>query len=882
MNETKNGPTPEGKVSRSRGGPQPVEVGRQKEIRRESQVCHIRRSNDKTGSRCYGTGFLVGPDSILTNWHVYQMFKKCKEEVEVVFDFKRGVDGYSIRNPIISELHASPLLASSKYGRDEFEGQKNCEEPGLNELDYAVLRLDREMGCCSGRGWNCIPEVEPPNWRGEIVKILQHPSGEILCCAEGKILCQNKKGSRVFYDVDTEAGSSGAPCYDLDWELLALHQGEQSDFSNRGIPIHLISKDLVRQGKWELLRSEEKQPKSKRSICHERGRQEQLSAVFFWLILSTIIAAFLMLAGYGLNSLRKTEAVTEPSSMGQKLAQELPWEIARNSAVSVRELTGANPLVEAKQVLALRHGLSSPEQVDAALQAEVAWQKTNRKNEWRFYLAMEDFENRDFSAAAKSARKAADFFEAQERKLAVELGEVAASRNSLIKKRERNHVWLRASMLLEAGALTAHFKHAKAVKVYRELLDLIDKKTEPKRWITIAFALANSSMECKDYLRSLELHEEVLRISEREFGKEIFPTISVRHNLTKNLIHLGKYSVAEKGLGETLKQLERQYGLHAPVTLRAKTVRGAIYYGRKEYSKAKDFYEKHQVNLETATEENSPSVLLCKEALGVVLVALGSSNFERAYQILKEVEKERLSKLGPNNPETLGVQFFLGWYYSSIRNFEAAEQILRSVVIGRGLLFGEDHVDFQLARCELGRVYLAWGKMAEAEKLVPDAFKVIRKVLGSDHQFSLTAEEASAALDIKRGDFGQGISKFERLLKVETDRNGVNQVALKLMVNLGGGYVNDQQYEKGRVVLREVISVSRDRKDIGRYGEVYLHALNNLATCYEEKPQPDYRLARELYEEALAGFVESRGTSSWEAERVRLGLLSLEEKEKKE
>ena len=111
-----------------------VESSRIQQIRRENQTCRIFFDDPEEGKQANGTGFLIGPDSILTNYHVFSAIKKQPNKVDIVFDFKFGRDDYSIKDPHVVKLRSDPKIASSPFEDDR-------GTPGENELDYAVLAL---------------------------------------------------------------------------------------------------------------------------------------------------------------------------------------------------------------------------------------------------------------------------------------------------------------------------------------------------------------------------------------------------------------------------------------------------------------------------------------------------------------------------------------------------------------------------------------------------------------------------------------------------------------------------------------------------------------------------------------------------------------------
>jgi hypothetical protein len=110
------------------------------------------------------------------------------------------------------------------------------------------------------RGVIAAPASEPMLRVGMPLLILQHPKKSKKTYPEGPdlhplrfafdvVLAVNENRSRVRYSVITEPGSSGSPCFDPDWNLVALHHaGDPRDVEpaeyNEGIPIDTIRESL--------------------------------------------------------------------------------------------------------------------------------------------------------------------------------------------------------------------------------------------------------------------------------------------------------------------------------------------------------------------------------------------------------------------------------------------------------------------------------------------------------------------------------------------------------------------------------------------------------------------------------------------------------------
>jgi hypothetical protein len=233
----------------------------------ERQVCRIRMP--VPGGIGFGTGFLVGPAAVLTNYHVIEPIldkQTTPEQVDVELDYK--VIGSTPHPGRVVKLAADWLIDSSPYAASDSE-VTSADLPTGEELDYALLRLAEPVGQQS-IGKIDDPKAEPRGWIdltkaaandpdiGAPVLIVQHPKGDPLALAmEMKgVLSINKNSTRIRYATNTEPGSSGSPVFDIDWNLIALHHFGDADYSefhapeyNQGVVIRRIAELLEKREK---------------------------------------------------------------------------------------------------------------------------------------------------------------------------------------------------------------------------------------------------------------------------------------------------------------------------------------------------------------------------------------------------------------------------------------------------------------------------------------------------------------------------------------------------------------------------------------------------------------------------------------------------------
>jgi hypothetical protein len=220
-------------------------------------VCLIQRKRSANA-----TGFLVGPDLMLTSAHALLGTSTVfadPDDVTIVFDhFKWKVktrteakgDSCKLRyipfsKPAQPDVVASSIKVSSRCKR-RFDD---------NDLDYILVRLDRPMGLTflpyshRIRGWNDCSRADAP--AAQRVFVVQHPLGEILQFAEGYIPAKHidKDFPDLFhYKTITLNGSSGAPIYDEKRRVVGIHIGERSQNEQLGVSFQAIFQDLEREG----------------------------------------------------------------------------------------------------------------------------------------------------------------------------------------------------------------------------------------------------------------------------------------------------------------------------------------------------------------------------------------------------------------------------------------------------------------------------------------------------------------------------------------------------------------------------------------------------------------------------------------------------------
>lgn len=203
----------------------------------------------RRGGAAVGTGFLVGPDLLLTAEHVVRgdgatLPGDCAG-LEAVFDFsdpRRTVAETGIPVPIASVLRYSPAAA------DELPYGVRIDEPGPR-LDYALLRLARRVGeerrrDGTVRGFYPIDELQADLRRISLTFVYHFPLGTFLKrgWTTGP-LTLSPDGNRLRYSTNTQGGSSGGLVISPDGRPVAMHH-YGTERVNQGVPIWCIARAI--------------------------------------------------------------------------------------------------------------------------------------------------------------------------------------------------------------------------------------------------------------------------------------------------------------------------------------------------------------------------------------------------------------------------------------------------------------------------------------------------------------------------------------------------------------------------------------------------------------------------------------------------------------
>ncbi len=170
--------------------------------------CIARVEVDIDGVTDSGTGFLISPRLFLTNQHVI-LDRAHANAATITFDYELDRNN-ARRVPTVLRLDPEAFDLYS----DELD------------LDFALIALGEKIsgpGDPSEFGYSPLSKSRDRHQKGMNANIIQHPGGALKKVAVRNNIVTNRTAKYLLYRTDTLKGSSGAPVFNDDWDVVALH-----------------------------------------------------------------------------------------------------------------------------------------------------------------------------------------------------------------------------------------------------------------------------------------------------------------------------------------------------------------------------------------------------------------------------------------------------------------------------------------------------------------------------------------------------------------------------------------------------------------------------------------------------------------------------------
>jgi endonuclease G len=185
----------------------------------------IRYFDRREGKEAFATGFLISESLLMTNHHVFPVqtlaeFEAFAKDARIEFNYEYDLDGH----------RAAPVLFDLEPGRFLHTSQT---------LDMALIAVHPTdvtgKHLVKRQGYLVLNGTLGKAGLGDFASIIQHPGGKEKQIAIRKNEIINiDLPDALIYVSDTAQGSSGAPVFNDQWQVIALHSAGVAKKNTRG------------------------------------------------------------------------------------------------------------------------------------------------------------------------------------------------------------------------------------------------------------------------------------------------------------------------------------------------------------------------------------------------------------------------------------------------------------------------------------------------------------------------------------------------------------------------------------------------------------------------------------------------------------------------
>jgi V8-like Glu-specific endopeptidase len=193
-----------------------------------NQVCEIRDAGVRIG-----TGFLVGPDLVMTAYHVVASRPLDRLDCRfnnISFDSKQVKTSQPTTTAVVADLARSALAVGQPVTTTAF--------------DFNLLRVSDRVG----NGTRGFVKVAPMDSdKDNSVYVIEHPGGDAVSFSGGTVVADfdNNTEAAFRHNARTAGGASGAPVFNNQFQVIGVHRGiSPIGTDNEAIDISRIYREL--------------------------------------------------------------------------------------------------------------------------------------------------------------------------------------------------------------------------------------------------------------------------------------------------------------------------------------------------------------------------------------------------------------------------------------------------------------------------------------------------------------------------------------------------------------------------------------------------------------------------------------------------------------
>lgn len=290
-----------------------------------------------------------------------------------------------------------------------------------------------------------------------------------------------------------------------------------------------------------------------------------------------------------------------------------------------------------------------------------------------------------------------------------------------------------------------------AESVYRQALEIWDR-THDTNTIDKAYMLSRLGIlqENKgDLATAEELYRKAIIISEEILGKQHNETAGMLYRLAIVLWNKRELAECELLYRRVLAIREVTLGKDHPYTINTRNELANLVFSKGNFDEAEDLYKQVFSILEEKDGHDHFETATAQHSIGVTRWEKG--DIESAEMFFSRALDVRLRILGTNHPDTIASMSWVARVAENKEDYKTAETLYIKALKSSKKSSNGDSVDTASIYYHLARLCHKEGKRKKAEMNISNAIGIMEKVMGKEHDDTLTCKKLLQEILESRG-----------------------------------------------------------------------------------------------------------------------------------
>jgi CHAT domain-containing protein len=239
----------------------------------------------------------------------------------------------------------------------------------------------------------------------------------------------------------------------------------------------------------------------------------------------------------------------------------------------------------------------------------------------------------------------------------------------------------------------------------------------------------------------------------------------------------------------------------------------------------------------------------------LVMIPYGKGDYNTCLSFMMAAREKAISDFGEMDSIYAEYTSNVGFFYSKMGKYKAAETFLLDGKTIIAQVLGKDHPRYAISLSNLSSLYENMNKYVEAENLLIEALKITAKTLGKEHSSYAENLNDLAILYYKMGNYEKAEPLFLETKAIQANALGEEHFSFaNSLNNLASLYQKMGNYEQAEPLLLQAKRIRIKTK--GAEHPAVADVLNNLGTLYHRmgdtpKALTFFLQSKDMYEKTM-------------------------------